>query len=113
MPYPALPIKIHWTEHSKIKMRQYRLSKIKMLNLLRKPERKEPGIVPGTTAVMMRKKSYVSKKQSKGEIWMMYKDANNIRKIISAWIYPGVSRPGQEVPVPEEIRQEILYGNLI
>lgn len=112
--------KIHWTEHSKIKMRQYGLSKTKLLNLLDKPERKERGIAPGTMAVMKTNRKFISKKillvktgwqkpkPSPGEIWLMYKDIKNFRKIISAWRYPGVSKPGEEIPVPEEIRWELL-----
>jgi hypothetical protein len=45
----------------------------------------------------------------------MYKDIKNsskygeqIRRIISAWRYPGISKPGEEIPVPEEIRRELL-----
>ena len=44
--------KLFWTEHSKIKMKQYGLSKQKLLGILYRPERKEKGIAPGTTAVM-------------------------------------------------------------
>ena len=50
--------KLYWTEHSKLKMRQYGLSKSKLINLIHKPERKELGIVPGTKAVMQTNKSY-------------------------------------------------------
>ena len=40
----------------------------------------------------------------------MYQDIKNknLRKIISAWRYPGVSKPGEEIPIPKDIRQEIL-----
>ncbi len=110
--------KIHWTEHSKIKMRQYGLSMTKLIHLLYKPERKEKGIVPGTTAVMKTNKLYPNPKKTAvvkafakkapGEVWMMYKDAKDQRKIISAWRYPGVTRPGEAIPIPEDIRQEIL-----
>jgi len=102
--------KLHWTEHSKIKMRQYGLSKTKLTQLLRKPERKEWGIVPGTMAVMKTNKSYSKAKQKKnpGEVWLMYKDAKDMRKIISTWRYPGTSKPGEEIPIPKEICQELL-----
>ncbi len=127
--------KLHWTEHSKLKMRQYALSKTKLLAILRNPERKELGIVPGTTAVMQTNKKYPKNKEillfknkwqghyalsigswrkAPGEIWLMYKDvtlrrgSGQERKIISAWRYPGVSKPGEEIPIPEDIRQEIL-----
>ena len=114
--------KLHWTEHSKIKMKQYGLSKQKLLGILYGPERKEQGIVPGTTAVMKTNKLYFKAKQislskawrspkkNPGEIWLMYKDAKDLRKIISAWRYPGVSRPGEEIPIPEDIKKEIMSG---
>jgi len=105
--------KINWTEHSKIKMRQYGLSKNKLINLVYKPERKEAGIVPNTTAVMKTNKTYsvekkvafakasASRRKVPGEIWVMYQDIKNknIRKIISAWRYPGVSKPGETADI--------------
>lgn len=108
--------KIVWTDHSKIKMRQYGLSVSKLLQILRKPERKEKGIVDGTTAVMKTNKVFsLSKskiKKAPGEIWLMYKDVKqggeNIRKIISAWRYPGISKPGETIPVPEDIFKELM-----
>ena len=109
-------MKLHWTEHSKLKMRQYGLSRSKLTNLIYAPERKESGIAPGTTAAMQNSKSYskVKNKKSPGEIWIMYKDVKNLRKIISAWRYPGISKPGESVPIPEDIKQEILseHGKL-
>jgi len=116
--------KIHWTEHSKIKMRQYGLSKQKIMGIIRKPERCEIGIAPGTLAVMKTNKIFFKEKKitfksawkrpqkCPGEIWVMYRDDNNFRKIISAWRYPGVSKPGEEIPIPEDIRQEIIKGKL-
>ena len=108
--------KIFWTEHSKIKMKQYGLSKQKLLGILYRPERKEQGIVPGTTAVMKTNKSYSNSlqknKKALGEIWLMYKDVKDLRKIISAWRYPGVSKPGEEIPIPEDIRQELLNDDV-
>ena len=101
-----------WTQHSQLKIKQYGLSKSKLLGILYKPERKELGIVPGTTAVMKTNKKYLKNKgqnqPSRGEIWLMYKDIKNTRKIISCWRYPGVSKPGEEIPIPKDIRQEIL-----
>jgi len=47
-------------------------------------------------------------KKAPGEIWIMYKDKREERKIISAWRYPGISKPGEEIPVPDDIRDEIL-----
>ena len=111
--------KIYWTDHVKIKMRQYGLSKSKLLNLVYKPERTEQGIAPGTTAVMQSKKRYpwskpAAQKRPPGEIWLMYQDENPsagsgqaIRKIISCWRYPGITKPGESIPVPDDIRQEL------
>ncbi len=105
--------KIYWTDHSKLKMRQYGLSKSKLINVLYRPERKERGIAVGTTAVMQTKKLY-SNSQSKikkvpGEIWLMYKDVKDLRKIISAWRYPGISKPGENIPIPEDILRELSH----
>jgi hypothetical protein len=112
--------KFHWTEHSKIKMKQYGLSKQKLLGILHKPERQEQGIVPGTVAVMKTNKVFFKEKKitlnnawqkpkkAPGEIWIMYKDTKDFRKIISAWRYPGISKPGEEIPIPPDILQEIL-----
>lgn len=109
----ALSKKIFWTEHSKAKMRQYGLSKSKLLKLLYKPDRKEEGIAPQTTAVMATNKVFnfarkeVKIKKVPGEIWLMYKDDKDIRKIISAWRYPGVSKAGEDIPIPREIVEEL------
>lgn len=111
--------KIHWTEHAKIKMRQYGLSKYKLMQMLHKYERKERGIVPGTIAVMQSHRGIAQKntqnnaernwaKRRGGEVWLMYKDVKEMRKIISAWRYPGVSKPGEQIPIPEDIKREIL-----
>src|SRR3989344_3117800 len=100
--------KLAWTEHSQIKMRQYGLSKQKLFGILSRPERKEKGIAQGTTAVMKTNKIFFKEKKITlsnawrkpkrvpGEIWIMYKDMKDLRKIISAWRYPGISKPGEE-----------------
>lgn len=122
--------KLVWTQHSQIKMRQYGLSKQKLIGILNRPERKEKGIAPGTAAVMKTNKVFFKEKKitlksawqkskkAPGEIWIMYKDvkpaskfSEQIRKIISAWRYPGISKPGEELPIPEDIRQELLKNN--
>jgi len=118
--------KIYWTDHSKIKMRQYGLSISKLLGILQKPERKEQGIAPGTTAVMKTNKKFVNKTipllkakwkptKAPGEIWIMYKDTKIqsvlTRKIISAWRYPGISKPGDAIPIPDDIRLELETNN--
>lgn len=116
--------KLLWTEHSKIKMRQYGLSKQKILGILYKPERIEQGIVPGTTAVMKTNKTFFRVKQitlekawqkpkrAPGEIWMMYKETKDSRKIISAWRYPGITKPGESIPIPEDIKIYLKSGTI-
>ena len=108
-------------------MKQYGLSKQKLIGILHRPERKEKGIVPGTLAVMKTNKVFFNSKQisiksawsrpkrAPGEIWLMFRDTKDpsagsgqVRKIISAWRYPGVSKPGEEIPIPEDIKQELL-----
>ena len=102
--------KIQWTEHAKIKMRQYGLSKGKIMQVLRKPDRQEQGIAPSTLAVMQTKKLFGNAKMKKappGEIWLMYRDIKGERRIISCWWYPGISKPGEAVPVPPDIMAEL------
>lgn len=107
-------------------MRQYGLSKQKLLGILYKPERKEQGIVPATTAVMKTNKVFFKEKKislakawqkpkkAPGEIWIMYKDVKMgmlpTRKIISAWRYPGISKPGEAIPIPEDIKNDLING---
>lgn len=116
--------KYHWTLHSIEKMRFYGLSEQKVLGIVRRPQRKEEGIVKNTVAVMQPvspKTDKEGKATWKTEIWAMYqvkknKNRKNLSalekllfreqlKIISAWRYPGVS-PKQN-PIPEEILREI------
>jgi hypothetical protein len=105
-------------------MRQYGLSKQKILGILYKPERIEEGIVPGTTAVMKTNKTLFHAKQitiegawkkpkkAPGEIWMMYLDSKDYRRIISAWRYPGVTKPGEAIPIPEDIKIYLKSGTI-
>ncbi|MCX6720394.1 MAG: hypothetical protein NTW11_01155 [Candidatus Staskawiczbacteria bacterium] len=109
-------------------MRQYGLSKQKLLGILYKPERKEQGIVPGTAAVMKTNKTFFREKQisldkawkkprkAPGEIWLMYKDVKMamvpVRKIISAWRYPGISKPGEAIPIPDDIKIFLNSGTI-
>ena len=103
-------------------MKQYGLSVSKLLGILRKPERRERGIALGTMAVMKTNKVFFKEKaitlsdawrrpkKAPGEIWIMYKDTKDQRKIISAWRYPGVSIPGEEIPVPDDIKYFLKSG---
>lgn len=105
-----------WTNHVKYKLLQYGLSPTTVKKVIRNPERVESGIAPKTVAVMIRKDS----KKQKREVWVMYqkqgtknkeqetKEKNISKtKIISAWIYPGISPEGKEIYVPEDTLNEI------
>jgi hypothetical protein len=95
-----------WTKHSEEKMKFYGLSKQRIVRIIRRPERKEEAIVPDCVAVMQP----INKKHS-SEIWTIYVDVKknnvNYRKIITAWRYPGKSPVRGEVPVPEEILEQL------
>lgn len=103
--------KVFWTKHVKEKMRYYRFSEKMVLRILRKPDRKEEGIVPGTIAHMQIKGT---KKHPK-EIWMMYQILKRPKgiKIISAWRYPGRTPNGQRPIVPDDILQDLLKEGII
>lgn len=118
-----------WTLHSIEKMKFYGLSEQKVLGIVKRPKRKEEGIVKNTIAVMQPVSPKLDKEGKttwKTEIWAMYqtkknKDKKNLSalhkllfkdqiKIISAWRYPGVS-PEQN-PIPEEILRELSESGL-
>lgn len=65
----------HWTLHSIEKMRFYGLSEQKVLGIVRRPQRKEEGIVKNTVAVMQPVSPKTDKDGKmiwKTEIWAMY-----------------------------------------
>jgi len=94
-------------------MRYYGLGEGRLKRILKTPQRKEEGIAPETIAVMQ---SAGTKKPT--EIWLMYQLAlrsasrqgglvGKKKKMISAWRYPGVSPKGKEIPIPEDILEEL------
>ena len=74
----------YWTSHALFKMRCYGLSAQKVLGVIKRPERKEEGIVKNTIAVMqpVNPKIQNGKKIWKQEIWVMYqlRDSGAISK---------------------------------
>ncbi len=97
--------KIFWTKHSEMKMRQYRFSEKRVLNIFRKPDKKEEGIALGTIANMQ----ITGTKKHPTEAWMMYvilKKPKGI-KIISAWRYPGRTPEGARPFIPEDTLEEL------
>jgi hypothetical protein len=100
----------YWTKHSQEKLRQYGLSASRIKRLIRHPERIEAGIAPQTWASMQTAGS----KKHPYEIWTMYviektKGQKSIR-IISAWKYPGKTNPGDPIPIPPDIFEEIMIS---
>lgn len=95
------PQSLHWTAHSRAKMRQYRLSEQRVKRIIHSPKRIEEGIAPKTIAMMQAAGSV----KHPYELWVMIQDMKQKRKVISAWRYPGVTKPGD--PLPPEILKEI------
>lgn len=89
-----------WTNHSKHKIRYYRLSESLIKRVIRFPKRTEEGIVENTICAM---RPAQSKKYH--EIWTMYKIVERRIKVITAWRYPGKSP--KRNPIPQEILDEI------
>ena len=107
---------IFWTKHSVEKMRFYNLSENRIKRVLRNPDRKEEGIAPETLAVMQRTGS----RKRPTEIWLMYQPTADQPKagqkplklkIISAWRYPGISPKGKQIPIPDDILEELQKIN--
>lgn len=115
----------HFTLHSEYKMREYHLSRQRVIRIIRSPRRTETGIVENTVAVMQpaSTKRINGKEIWTQELWVMYKVLGQGKltkskleqalnqselKIISAWRYPGIS-PERD-PIPSEILQEITRG---
>lgn len=109
-----------WTRHSQGKMLEYGLSESRVKRVVRNPQRVEKGIAPKTLASMQKAGS----KKHPYEIWVMYQLAKrrvssksqfpiskrNQIKIISAWKYPGITHPGDPIPIPPDIFEEIIKG---
>jgi hypothetical protein len=93
-----------WTNHSKYKLLQYGLSLSMVKKVINRPERTEEGIAPNTTALMKRKDS----KKTKREVWVMYQKFGIKKKIISTWIYPGVSPVGKDIYIPDDAMEELF-----
>lgn len=97
--------KIFWTQHSKMKLGQYRFSEKRVLRILRKPDRREEGIALGTVASMQ----ITGTKKNPTEAWVMYVILKKPRgkKIISAWRYPGRTLEGERPSIPLEALEEL------
>jgi hypothetical protein len=106
---------LYWTKHAQAKMAYYKLSQNRVKRVINSPLRIEEGIAPGTIAYMQ-PTSYKTKNGKKAwnqEIWVMVdKNKNDSKvKIISAWRYPGMTKPKSQLPklILNEI-QEALFS---
>lgn len=107
---PRNSSRVFWTKHAKEKMRYYGLSEKRVLRILRKPDRKEEGIMEGTIANMQ----ITGTKKRPTEAWLMYvllKRPKGV-KIISAWRYPGRTPHGQRPIIPEDVLKDILRESI-
>jgi len=102
-----------WTSHARYKMNHYRLSESRVKRVISSPLRREVGIADGTVAMMQKagteKHPYeiwvmINKSKVKGQMSHAYRQAGKV-KIISAWRYPGITKPGE--PLPKEILSEM------
>lgn len=87
---------MHWTNHSKMKMRYYRFSEPRVLKILRKPDRVEEGIAPKTCASMQK----TGTKKHPTEAWLMWQKRKGKIIIISVWRFPGITPIGQRPQIP-------------
>ncbi len=105
----------------KNKMIQYRLSGQKIKTIMKNPDRKEEGIAPNTLAVMKRNDT----PKRKQEVWVMFQQKKSAvpgragkgqlskATVISAWRYPGVSPKGNEIPIPDDILEDLSKENIL
>lgn len=104
-----------WTKHAEEKLKFYGLSKQRVVRVIRHPNRIEEAIVPECVAVMQP----INKKHA-SEIWSMYVKKPKLKtkklklnnqedqiKIISTWRYPGKSPVRGEVPIPDDILEQL------
>lgn len=91
-----------WTQHAIGKMHHYGISENLVKRIVRHPARTEDGIAPRTVAVMQ-----PTRTKRPQEYWVMWTQAGRKKRIISAWRYPGVSPAGKEIPIPDDIREEL------
>ena len=130
---PKNDSKYHWTQHVIRKMSFYGLSPDRVKRIIRNPKRVEDGIAENTIAVMQPS----SNLKKPTEVWVMYQQRRNKRQgtrnkeeniknnlslvsshlsqkvIISAWRYPGVSPIGKQIPIPQDILEELKNEGIL
>ncbi|MDO8584571.1 MAG: hypothetical protein Q7R85_00425 [bacterium] len=111
----------------KSKMIHYGLGEGRIRRVIKNGTRREEGVAPNTVAVMQRNDT----PRRKEEIWVMVQEAKKQQSnktikhgdaklealrvslckpkmtIISAWRYPGISKPGKAIPIPDDVMEEL------
>jgi hypothetical protein len=119
--FPKNDNKYEWTNHCVRKMLFYGLSEARIRRVLKSPKRTEEGVAERTTAVMQPSSTrrVGGKETWSQEIWVMYQEKGKNEKlkiknygdnplgyrkkiVISAWRYPGMTKPGKEIFIPED-----------
>ena len=99
---------LKWTSHAKMKLNYYRLSEGRVRRVLHSPMRIEEGIAEDTISLMQPvslTKSIKGQEDWNQEIWVMIVETPSERRVISAWRYPGKTKPGD--PLPQEVMNEL------
>jgi len=107
--FPKNDSRFSWTTHIKNKMVFYHISPNEIKTIFQKPNRTEEGIAPNTIAAMRVKKTR-AKDRPETETWIMYKLNQKTRSkitMISAWRYPGRTKPGERPQIPVDILEEL------
>ena len=111
-----------WTNHARHKMNYYQLSEFRIRRVLNSPKRIEKGIALNTIAVMqpssikhfktdkIKNSNDLKSEKWSQEIWVMFQDLKDKRIIISAWRFPGMSKP-RDIVSMAKIREE--YNSFI
>lgn len=109
MPFLNGKKELFWTNHALAKMRFYKLSAQRIGRVLNSPKRIEEGIALNTIAMMQ---PFGNKSQH--ELWVMIQETKMRRKIISAWRYPGRTKPRSEIALDsiKKAFNEFLASNL-
>ena len=111
MPFLSRMKPLAWTAHAKAKMQFYKLSPARIRRVLHSPKRIEEGVAPKTVAMMQPGTTKTifepqgKKEVWSQEIWVMFQDTPTERKVISAWRYPGVTKPRSSM-TQKILRQE-------
>lgn len=114
--FPKDTPRLSWTRHVKNKMVFYHLSGAQILRIFRKPDRREEGIAPDTVAAMKtrvfennaKKEGNNANRKRSEELWIMYKTVKGKTTMISAWRYPGTTKPGERPEIPADTLEELL-----